>query len=304
MDIAKHGRQPRILLLVDRHDWAFSTLAQATEQHLHDCFTFTIVSAEDCPKIHDRQFDIMHIFFWAEEYHCQFLTGHAKIVKCVYSHGWEQLGLSVQELYRRYLREAHAVIVPSTRLLHSLSGLPPPVYLVPEGVDTTIFTPTSRRSGPLRVGWAGNPHRDIKRLPWLQQACEGLCELSLATGDLSVEDMVNFYNTIDVIACSSEAEGSPRPLIEGMACGAFPVSFDVGIARELIDPGVNGLLVEKESVRAFRKALQWCNSHTGYIRSTAGKNAELMRATRSWQSTLPHLAEVYASLLNKAEEDT
>ncbi|HLD32843.1 MAG TPA: glycosyltransferase family 4 protein [Candidatus Peribacteraceae bacterium] len=298
MGITGPHARPHVLLLIDWQNWAFGTLARAIKQHLNDRFAFTIAAVKDQVPIDDTQFDILHVFSEAETYHHQFLTGHAKILKSVYSHKWEkERGLTAREFYHRHLREAHAITVPSTKLLHSLAGIPPPVYLIPEGVDTALFTPAFCRSGPLRVGWAGNPHQDIKRLPWLQQACEGLCELSLATGDLSPEGMVNFYNTIDVIACCSEAEGSPRPLIEGMACGAFPVSFDIGIARELIDPGVNGLLVGEESVRAFRKALQWCNSHTAYIRSTAGKNAELMRATRSWQSTLPHLADVYYSLL-------
>ncbi|KKW39115.1 MAG: hypothetical protein UY85_C0014G0018 [Candidatus Peribacteria bacterium GW2011_GWB1_54_5] len=298
MGITRPHARPHILLLIDQHHWAFGTLARAIRQHLSDHFAFTIAAVKDRPLIDDTQFDILHVFFEAETYHHRFLTGHAKVVKGVYSHKWEkERGLSAQELYHHYLREAHAIVIPNTKLLHSLAEIPPPVYLIPEGVDTDVFIPTSHRSGPLKVGWAGKPNRDIKRLPWLQQACEGLCELSLATGDLTQEDMVHFYNTIDIIACSSEAEGSPRPLIEGMACGAFPVSFDVGIARELIDSEVNGLLIEEESVRSLRKALQWCKSHTEYIRSTAGKNVELMRATRSWQSTLPRLAEVYSSLL-------
>ena len=298
MGITGPHARPHVLLLIDWQNWAFGTLARAIKQHLNDRFAFTIAAVKDQVPIDDTQFDILHVFSEAETYHHQFLTGHAKILKSVYSHKWEkERGLTAREFYHRHLREAHAITVPSTKLLHSLAGIPPPVYLIPEGVDTALFTPAFCRSGPLRVGWAGNPHQDIKRLPWLQQACEGLCELSLATGAPSPGGLVNLCSTRCVFGWCAEAEGSPRPLIEGMACGAFPVSFDIGIARELIDPGVNGLLVGEESVRAFRKALQWCNSHTAYIRSTAGKNAELMRATRSWQSTLPHLADVYYSLL-------
>ena len=66
--------------------------------------------------------------------------------------------------------------------------------------------------------------------------------------------MARFYNSIDVICVASTAEGDPLPLVEGMACGCFPVCVDVGIVPELVQSGVNGLIVDRTPA-AFRAAL-------------------------------------------------
>ena len=47
-------------------------------------------------------------------------------------------------------------------------------------------------------------------------------------------------------ACVSPSahDGTPNTLLEGMACGCFPIAGDIESLREWITPGVNGLLVD------------------------------------------------------------
>src|SRR5262249_12715997 len=163
------------------------------------------------------QFDIIHVLFEYETYHRSFTRGHVPIVRSIYSHYWQVSRLSADELYRRYISDAHAVTVPSRKLLAEVEHIPPPVYLIPEGLDTALFRPLRERAGPMGVGWAGNPNRPLKRLGMLREACAGIAELDVTDGSLPHREMPRFYNDIDVIACTSIAEGSPRPLIEGMA---------------------------------------------------------------------------------------
>lgn len=288
---------PRVLLLVDRPDWAFSIIARAIVKHLGDRFDCTILARDDKPVIDESQFDIIHAFFESDVYHRPFLKGRAKIVKSIYSHYWQLEGYTPLSFYEKYLHEAHAITVPSLRLYQAFQHIPAPVFLCPEGVDCDTFRPTKKRTGPLKVGWAGDPHRPIKRLDWIKKACEGVCELHLAQGGLSAEGMAEFYNNIDVIACTSIAEGCPRPLIEGMACGAFPVTFDVGVANEVIEHGNNGLIVRDVSIEGMRKALQWCAENTDTVRSFWDFNAARITGTRSWASTLQPLVQVYYSVL-------
>ncbi len=290
-------QKPRILLLIDRWHWAFHTIADAIHKHLSDRFSFTILSSSDKPAIDETDFDIIHVLYEYETHHRTFVGRHAKILRSVYSHYWQEWGLSVEEFYEKHLRDAHAIAVPSMLLSSLLDTLPPPVFLTPEGVDTDIFCPITEHQGPLTVGWAGDPTRTIKRLPWLQKACEGICELKLATGHLSQKEMVAFYQSIDVIACSAIAEGCPRPLLEGMACGCYPVSFPVGIAPEVIIHQKNGLLIEDNSIDGLRTALRWCQDNLATVRTASVGNAELIKRTRTWRKTLPALAEVYYSML-------
>ena len=298
MSDTDRNHRPRVALLIDIPDWAFHTISRAIERNLSDRFTFTTLIKHDYPTIDEDRFDIIHVFYEFEEYHRQFLTGKAKVIRCIYSHYWDfDRHCTPMELYQRSLNDANAIIVPSIKLFDAFRGLPPPLYLFAEGVDTAFFRHTHPRTGPLTVGWAGKD-APIKRLGMLREACSGLCELKIADGSLSPEEMLAFYNRIDVLACTSVAEGCPRPIIEAMACGTYPVSFDVGIAREVISQGVNGMIVEQQSTGAFREALQWCKDHLADVRGAWRLNVERIRSTRDWKNTTAHLADIYYALLS------
>jgi glycosyltransferase involved in cell wall biosynthesis len=53
--------------------------------------------------------------------------------------------------------------------------------------------------------------------------------------------LADLYRSSKTVVCTSFAEGGPRFLIEGMACGLPAVSTPVGLAPEIIRNGENGL---------------------------------------------------------------
>ncbi len=290
--------RPRILLLIDVRGWAFYTLAQATKHHLSDRFQFDILASGEKPPIDASKYDLIHVFYFGERYHLPFLDHRIRVLKSVYSFRWQLAGLSSDDLYRMHLREAHAISVPNRELCSLLSDLPPPVFLTPEGVDTDLFHPSGiERSGPMVAGFAGKSSDPVKQVFLLQEACEGMCELKVADGSLSADAMPDFYRSIDILLCSSLAEGSPRPLLEAMATGVFPVTFPVGIARELIDHGVNGFIAEDRTAQGLRNALSWCNAHPSVLQGASLMNPRLMVENRRWEVVTESLADVYDSLL-------
>jgi glycosyltransferase involved in cell wall biosynthesis len=101
-----------------------------------------------------------------------------------------------------------------------------------------------------------------------------------------------------VIAIASSAESQPLPLLEGMACGAFPVTTDVGIVPEVVRSGVNGLVVER-SAEAFRHALSWCAEHLDAVRRAGALNAELIACERSWDRRAGRFAELFDTALGR-----
>jgi glycosyltransferase involved in cell wall biosynthesis len=56
------------------------------------------------------------------------------------------------------------------------------------------------------------------------------------------EDVARLYNQSAMLVCASTAEGGPRVAVEAMACGTPVISTPVGVMRELIIDGQNGLL--------------------------------------------------------------
>lgn len=291
--------KPRILLLIDEWNWAFHTIARAIERYLSDEFSFTILCTADKPLIDDAQFDIIHVLFETETYHRSFLKGHSKIVKSIYSHYWQLDGKSPETFYREHLAEAHAVVVPSLRLFNALGSIPCPLYLCPEGVDTQLFRPIDSVERTMSVAWAGMD-RPVKRLKMLRDACDDLIPLRTAINRQFPESaMPAFYSGSSIIACSSIAEGCPRPILEGMACGAFPVTTNVGVVPELIRHTENGYIVEDATIENFRTAFQWCKDNPDMLEKARIENRAVICATRQWNSTVRPLADIYRSLLGR-----
>lgn len=295
---------PRVLLLADVRGWAFDGMAKAIASCLQADFCFEIAYVHERPSLALEQFDLMHVLYEQETYHLPFLSGDVRLVGHVASHEWEMQGLTPADLFSQHLRRYDAVLTPSMKLLSRIAGLPVPSYLYAAGVDTDLFQPVwSQKDPELRVGWAGNPtlHRTLKNVELLEQACAGICELRIADGSIPHEEMPAFYRSIDVIVCPSRAEGNPNPLLEGMACGAFPVSFDVGIAPMLIEDGINGLLIREQTVPALRAALLQCRNNLADVRRASLLNRERIRALRDWRMTTQRIGQIYRRVLRSAD---
>lgn len=290
--------RPRVLLLVDQPGWAFDIIAHAFAARLSHRFEFRILARGVEPvDVDPSAVDLVYAFWWGDRSFAHLGLPPEKVVREVASHRWqveEGYGrLSPQAFADAYLRDCATVTTPSRRLHQLLRPLHPRVLHVPCGVETRLFRPRRRSVERLRVAWAGNPHDETKGLrDVLEPASAGLCELLQSSGNQTQRELATLYGRADVIAVASLAEGQPLPLMEGMACGAFPVTTDVGIAPELIRHRVNGLLVER-SPEAFRAAFAWCQQNLAYVRRAGRFNAELMRAERSWDLLATRFGDVF-----------
>jgi glycosyltransferase involved in cell wall biosynthesis len=67
----------------------------------------------------------------------------------------------------------------------------------------------------------------------------------------SREELARAYRALDAYVVPSRQEGGPKAALEAMASGVPLVSTRVGQAQELVDDGVNGLLVDVEDAEAL-----------------------------------------------------
>ncbi len=280
--------KPRVLLCPGSAGWSYDFTARALVEHLSGRFDLDI--AYSVVEVHTlaQRADLIVDFWWRgvlEQHYGK------RVVKQVSSHRWgrHKFGrMKPTMLAAKYLAPSGGVVVPSRRLLGIIGdaigaiGSSVPVAIAPKGFDPALFS-WRERTGDLRVGWAGTGRQADKRLSIIREACPDLLEVGPYTRgvELPYEQMPSFYNSIDVITCASDAEGDPRPLIEGMACGCFPVTVDVGIVPELVEHGVNGLIVER-TPEAFRDAFAWCRANVDFVRARGRENAERMLRDRTW----------------------
>jgi len=300
----KKGK-PRILLLADMPNWAYDFSARSIATRLSKRFDFSIRYPGEKPDLSRERFDLLYIFFWGEQGYKKFDIEASRIIKEVASFRWgleDKYGkLTPSEFVGTYLRDCTLVTTPTPRLLEVIGPLRKDVYVCPNGIETGLFRYERVRRGPLRIGWVGHPADECKGLrDILILACAGHFNFEYTNGQLSRARVAKFYNTIDVLAIASTAESQPLPLIESMASGCFPVATDVGIVRELVRSGYNGLIVER-SVESFRNAFAWCERHLDHIRRIGRFNSGLAVEVRSWDRCVERFAEVFEYALAKQQ---
>ncbi len=67
--------------------------------------------------------------------------------------------------------------------------------------------------------------------------------------------MAELFRQSQVVVSPTTHDGTPNTLLEGLACGCFPVAGDLESLREWIDPGVNGLLCNPNDPQALAEAV-------------------------------------------------
>ena len=279
--------KPRILLLADYPNWAYGISARQLQKDLANSFSIEIAYREERPNLSRYDFDLIHIFWWGDTYHLQYVNDPSRIVKEISSHRWQETGeygpLSPKEFCAKYLEDAGTITATSNRLKELIAPVRP-CYLTPNGFSP-LFVPARTNKGGLEIGWAGNVNDPCKGVhDILQPAAKDICSLQLASGNLSAMEMADFYARLDVICIASTYEGEPLPLLEGMAVGCFPIATDVGIVPELVRNGENGLIV-KRTPQAFREAFLWCMAHKDHVREAGRHNSEYVYKTRTWDKT-------------------
>lgn len=68
-------------------------------------------------------------------------------------------------------------------------------------------------------------------------------------------EILKFFEAADIVVCSSRDDPSPVVVLEAMGLGKAIVSTRVGAMPEIIEEGVSGLIVEKESPAGLASAL-------------------------------------------------
>jgi glycosyltransferase involved in cell wall biosynthesis len=302
--------KPRVLLVAYLPSWSYDWTAQAMVRHLSHRFEFRIAYRPDVEAfvrgepdgthwIDASWPDVVVDMWWHGTMHHHF---GRKVVKQISSHRWSQRKwgrYKPSNVLETYARGAGEVIVPSRRLLEMFQAVeseePHTISLAQKGFEPGQFSDHGMRRGEqLTVGWAGiaeGPDKHVRDL------VEALPTIRLADDCLTYSEMPDFYNSLDVIAIASEAEGDPRPLIEGMACGCFPVTSDVGIAPELIRNGDNGIILPERGPEYFRDAFAWCRENIDHVRRAGAANAREMRGIRTWAHVMPAWGDVFDRVL-------
>ena len=108
-------------------------------------------------------------------------------------------------------------------------------------------------------------------------------------------DVVSQLHRASIAVLPSRWEGMPNAVLEAMACGMPCVATRVSGSEDIIQQGVNGLLVEIEDYEAMASALLTLLNDPELVR----KCGQAARTTVEQHYSLEHITDIYIELYQK-----
>ncbi len=106
-------------------------------------------------------------------------------------------------------------------------------------------------------------------------------------------EMGDVFRGAQIVVSPAIHDGTPNSLIEGMACGCFPVAGDLESIREWLMHGQNGLLVNPNDPQSIADAILLGLEKEDLRRNAAGLNAKLISARADFELNMGRVVEWY-----------
>jgi glycosyltransferase involved in cell wall biosynthesis len=182
-----------------------------------------------------------------------------------------------------------------------------PVVINPRGFRGYVRNDTFFQSIPkvlarrpearfLCASMAGEP----QALKWIEQlGIQASVELLPA---LPHHEMATIFRSAAVLVSPSTHDGTPNTLLEGMACGCFPVAGDLESIREWITPGVNGQLVNPADPGSLADAIRSALDQPEWRAKAGEQNRRIIAERAEYGQTMSRALAFYTRLSQNKRE--
>ncbi len=192
------------------------------------------------------------------------------------------------------------------------------------GIDQNVFYPPEGKSEPLVInprGFRGYVRNDtffnsiplvLKERPDVKFVCPTMAGESQAeawvqefgveesvelTPPLKREQLANTFQRAQVLVSPSTHDGTPNSLLEGMACGCFPIAGDLESIREWITPEVNGLLIDPSDEKELANAILRALDDDDLRKKAMEENQKIIAARAEYKHSMAQAETFYKSLI-------
>jgi len=216
-------------------------------------------------------------------------------------------GRLLRSLSRRAAEFADAVVLVSTSLRSHLDPRIDP-FIIPSGVDTSLFKPLDRSLCRKELGWSeeafillflSSKDDPIKRFELARRAAEiagKSAPVTLETAWGIPQDRVPLYmNAADALVLTSVSEGSPNVVKEAVACGLPVIAVPVGDVVERLAEVPGSIVCENDSPDSIAASIIQLYDNT----RMNGRPAFVPQAVVSEETSTRRLIELYRQILNK-----
>jgi len=189
-------------------------------------------------------------------------------------------------LARFAARRADAIICKSDQMRNALQSQGRRAHVIPNGVDTDLFTPGSRLEARNKLGlglsdhlvmFPNTPTERRKRLDLAQASVEAVSRMGVSCRLWVVDkvppaQMPVYYRAANCLLLTSDWEGSPNVVKEALSCDLPVVSVNVGDVPRWLSL-VSGCKVVERSPQAIAAGLQSILSCTTSVDGTHVREA-------------------------------
>lgn len=293
--------KPKILLVADVLGWIFERHCKEIQNRLSNKYQFKITyrGIERSENFY-KQFDLI--------YHLDTLYTRIKGVslpektimglRCEFCYKNKDF----TDFYDRYVKDKcmiyHVVNKTQYNDFKPIVTDKPFLY-VPHGINIDIFNPIKSLIKPannsINIGIVGNEKSGgNKGFDLVRQACDELnLNLIIPEERLTLEEMPNYYNSIDVYCCMSESEGLNNCILEASAMGKPVITTKCGAAEEIIRNGLNGYVLNERSVTALKEKLMLFQQYPQTIPLMGRKGRNEILKKWSWDILIKGYQEMF-----------
>ena len=138
---------------------------------------------------------------------------------------------------------------------------------------------------------------ETQALKWIQQFnIDHVVEL---LPSLPHQQMADVFRRAQILVSPSVHDGTPNSLLEGMACGCFPVVGDLDSIREWITDKKNGLLTDATNPQSLADAILEALENKNLRQQAAGLNNEIIQTRAEYTRTMKQVENFYQNVKRK-----
>jgi glycosyltransferase involved in cell wall biosynthesis len=114
---------------------------------------------------------------------------------------------------------------------------------------------------------------------------------------LSHAQMADAFRRAQIVASPSIHDGTPNTLLEGIACGCFPVAGDLESIREWVMPDQNGLLFDSNDPHSIANTIVSVLKNKNLRQKAADLNQDMITARAEYKHNMQRVEEFYRKAL-------
>ena len=110
--------------------------------------------------------------------------------------------------------------------------------------------------------------------------------------------MAEIFRRAQIVASPSIHDGTPNTLLEGIACGCFPIAGDLESIREWITPSENGLLFDPTDHRSVATAILTAIEDKNLRQNAAGLNQSIIADRAEYRRNMDRVETFYRDVVS------